>query len=358
MLEKKVLCKFQNSTLLSDNIILGDKLKSAYACLENYFINVNPEEFINEVHLAMNLLVKNSISAETTRNMAKVTKECNYFLEQSLQKLNELYKCMSEKKSHKGSISDRARNMCIDIDNNLEEIKIYAERFENLSNSNKMLTETHEKSSKLLLQIEASKKSLEDQEVLCENCNKRFKEKENFNWSCKRHAGIWSGANYWCCGSMKKDSLGCIISHHLSKSSEKSTTIDKTRVKCSTCREKGHTFAECMREPNCMNPIFFKNPKIEIERLFMLKKLKARNKISSKPLKREAQCDQEDFLEIENLREYIVKGEPTENNEIQDLWLKTPQSDANKAETFSLPPLYSPRVVLPKTPQYTYSFNH
>ena len=356
MLEKKVLFNFHSSTLISNNIILGDKLKCTYSCLESYFINGKFEGFIKKMYQAMNLLARKTITSESLKTMATASKEGNSLFRQSEIKLNELYRNMSDKKTQRVSVSEKVKSMCVEIDKNLEEIEEFHEKFESLNNYTKALTESHEKASKTLLQIEASKKNIEDQEALCKNCNRRFKQMENFNWSCKRHAGLWSGFNYWCCGNNRKDSQGCIVSFHTSGSSEKSETDSKSRIVCSTCREKGHTYAECSKDPNCMNPAFFKNPKLELERLSRLKKKKGKNRISSKPLEIEADNHQDDFLEIENLRELMVNGEVMENTEAKDFWPRSPQFNAIKEETFSLPPITSPRGFTSRSPHNIYSF--
>jgi DNA gyrase/topoisomerase IV subunit A len=58
------------------------------------------------------------------------------------------------------------------------------------------------------------------EEKFCKNCQKSFFESENFNWSCRVHASKMSGETYWCCGKVGKDSVGCIVSKHISKDEE------------------------------------------------------------------------------------------------------------------------------------------
>ena len=40
---------------------------------------------------------------------------------------------------------------------------------------------------------------------MCRICNKEFHEKENFNWSCRTHRGVYGGEMWWCCGKRRKD---------------------------------------------------------------------------------------------------------------------------------------------------------
>lgn len=53
---------------------------------------------------------------------------------------------------------------------------------------------------------------------LCKNCNKEYKEKENFNWSCRIHSSEWGGEMWWCCGKRDYEAPGCKYRKHAWKS--------------------------------------------------------------------------------------------------------------------------------------------
>jgi chromosome segregation ATPase len=56
-----------------------------------------------------------------------------------------------------------------------------------------------------------------NEERLCKNCQKYFKESENFYWSCRTHSSPIVENTYWCCGKTGKEAGGCIVSKHISK---------------------------------------------------------------------------------------------------------------------------------------------
>ena len=39
---------------------------------------------------------------------------------------------------------------------------------------------------------------------ICGYCNKDFEDKDNLNWSCVTHIGLWGGTMWWCCGKTKR----------------------------------------------------------------------------------------------------------------------------------------------------------
>ena len=45
----------------------------------------------------------------------------------------------------------------------------------------------------------------------CIKCEKNFNEKENFNWSCITHQGLFNYENniWWCCGKIGIKAKGC-----------------------------------------------------------------------------------------------------------------------------------------------------
>lgn len=89
----------------------------------------------------------------------------------------------------------------------------------------------------------------------CKFCAKDYNEKENFNWSCRIHQGVWSGELWWCCGKDQKDQPGCKYSKHESKEDEEMEEIGNTgkqvkKMRCLCCKEVGHLIEHCPRDPN------------------------------------------------------------------------------------------------------------
>ena len=94
----------------------------------------------------------------------------------------------------------------------------------------------------------------------CMKCNNEFREKENFNWSCKQHIYPYSDdvGMWWCCGNRNKNHGGCIFSKHESKEDDDDDdgTNDAGQqkqskyLKCNCCKEMGHQIDDCPRDPN------------------------------------------------------------------------------------------------------------
>lgn len=78
--------------------------------------------------------------------------------------------------------------------------------------------------------------SIQDkEEKFCKNCQKSFFESENFNWSCRTHSSKLTGDIYWCCGKTGKDSIGCMVSKHLSKGDDDVSDSEKNGVSSKFC---------------------------------------------------------------------------------------------------------------------------
>ena len=89
---------------------------------------------------------------------------------------------------------------------------------------------------------------------VCKHCYETFKDSENYNWSCHRHPGEWSGNEYWCCGQIDKRAKGCIKSKHLAEINDGQVDIfvkkDEDIVVCLSCMQIGHNFKNCIKDPN------------------------------------------------------------------------------------------------------------
>ena len=50
----------------------------------------------------------------------------------------------------------------------------------------------------------------------CIKCEKDFNDKENYNWSCIFHQGVYCMENdlWWCCGKQGPTAKGCKRSQH------------------------------------------------------------------------------------------------------------------------------------------------
>lgn len=123
----------------------------------------------------------------------------------------------------------------------------------------KLMNEEKEKLKLRIQKIVARKGNYDAQVKTCKKCHKEFKEKENFNWSCRTHQSDWGGEMWWCCGKKDKDAPGCKYSKHESKEDsdyeDKGVDDDqnewlKKQRRCMCCKQLGHTIENCQRDPN------------------------------------------------------------------------------------------------------------
>lgn len=71
--------------------------------------------------------------------------------------------------------------------------------------TNKMNNEEKEKLKLRISKIMARKGNIDTLTKTCKKCTKEYKEKENFNWSCRTHQSDWGGEMWWCCGKREKE---------------------------------------------------------------------------------------------------------------------------------------------------------
>jgi hypothetical protein len=105
-----------------------------------------------------------------------------------------------------------------------------------------------------------SRKGKVDQGIkMCKMCAMEFHEKENFNWSCRTHRGVYGGEMWWCCGKRGKDQPGCKFAKHENKDDEdeedeagklKTKGRNLKYMRCNCCKELGHIIDDCPRDPN------------------------------------------------------------------------------------------------------------
>ena len=112
----------------------------------------------------------------------------------------------------------------------------------------------------------------------CSNCQREYDQKENYNWSCRTHAGEYGGVMWWCCGKTKPTAIGCKVQKHITKDKEDEDEEldekDARTVKCHSCKQMGHSQDECELDPNIRS---LKNVETEFERLHKISQVKKLN---------------------------------------------------------------------------------
>jgi hypothetical protein len=282
--------------LVSDNIFLGDKLKKFLRVHETQLKNFKNVEIIIK---KIKFLGKKAEKSEKTNEISQNLVESKRFFNQIFEKLLDFKSIISEKSKLKIFAREKVQKISADIEQNVQEIELSIKKYENLKKSTKILSDSYEKVHKLIAKLEKPK----EKEKICTNCNKTYIITDNFNWSCKRHTGIWNGKSYWCCSNDKKDSPGCIISFHMPNSPGSSPNPSTQR--CIGCKEKGHSYMDCYKDPNCISTI---NANDEIQRIKNLKKNKV--KVSKDPkLKLGLRRPFNEFSEFEEIKDALTGRE-------------------------------------------------
>ena len=128
-----------------------------------------------------------------------------------------------------------------------------------LDQENKVLKAEREKMKQRIIKLKSRKGKVDQGIKMCKMCAQEYHEKENFNWSCRTHRGVYGGEMWWCCGKRGKDQPGCKFAKHESKDDEdeedeagKFKTKGKhlKYMRCNCCKELGHIIDDCPRDPN------------------------------------------------------------------------------------------------------------
>jgi hypothetical protein len=123
----------------------------------------------------------------------------------------------------------------------------------------KVLKAEREKMKQRIIKLKSRKGKVDQGIKMCKLCALEYHDKENFNWSCRTHRGVYGGEMWWCCGKRGKDQPGCKFSKHESKDDEDEDDEHGKRcskgkhlkyMRCNCCKELGHTIDTCPRDPN------------------------------------------------------------------------------------------------------------
>ena len=159
----------------------------------------------------------------------------------------------------KNSSKDRETKLQKQLADLYKENNDQGEEILNLQKSCKQLVMDKEKSKARIQKLIQRKGKFDSGLQTCKKCSKEFNENENYNWSCRTHQSEYSGEMWWCCGKTSREALGCKYSAHESKDDDEDDDLDgdyddgkqsNKYVRCTCCKEIGHTINECPRDPN------------------------------------------------------------------------------------------------------------
>ena len=119
---------------------------------------------------------------------------------------------------------------------------------------------------------------------MCKNCDKEYNDRDNYQWSCRTHIGEYSNDEmiWWCCGKTGKDAKGCKQSAHEPKLDDEEDDENenkddnqamKQNVRCTCCKEIGHSVDDCTRDPNLKTKASAESEFLRIQRMKDFRKL-------------------------------------------------------------------------------------
>ncbi|OMJ81394.1 hypothetical protein SteCoe_18124 [Stentor coeruleus] len=312
--------------IVIENQIIKDKLANLYSSMDNILgqqsENSIKDEIIEKlIKYAKNLQEIYESTEKKYLEISMIADDLKYRMEQLVEAKNLL---ANDQEKVLSKNKEKILNMK-EFNNNLtEEREKLKAKLETNEYNYKILSEEFEKLRQRVKQVKFCQAEVEEEKV-CKNCKKIYKEEENYNWSCKMHLSQYSGM-WWCCGKKDKNALGCKVYKHESKEEYDNiikddvfVTIDKN-VLCTSCKHNGHNFTECPKDPNARTTNDINE---EIERLAVLNQqisLKTSKLSECSPVKQntiqlrnskirqymeqqynsEAEDDEEQFLETQN----------------------------------------------------------
>ena len=243
---------FWNCLHLMENQITGENLKGLYRSSNNLFKNAIETQLKAEFY---NALEGNQKLNEFLQVYFPLIKQI--FLEKALliqsnyETLTNRSDMINEVKKLRFTFRDKIDQYQKNIKKTVQERDLIDQKLsKNEKKQQQFNTELNEIKKKVN-QLKGKNRIDEANELKsCTYCDTWFIEKENMNWSCRRHTNKWNGSIYFCCGQTKEKALGCQYSKHISKEEEEEE-IQKTKKSwCSSCRQHGHSLEDCPKDPN------------------------------------------------------------------------------------------------------------
>ncbi|OMJ90391.1 hypothetical protein SteCoe_7310 [Stentor coeruleus] len=317
--------------IVIENQIIKDKLANLYSSMDNILgqksENSAKDEVIEKlIKYAKKLQEAYETSEKKYLEIIMIRDDMKYRMEQLSEAKNLLANDQEKVLSKNKEKMLRMKELNDSLTEEREKLKA---KLETSEYNYKILSEEYEKLRQRVKQVKFRQVEAEEEKV-CKNCKKIYKEEENYNWSCKIHSSQYSGI-WWCCGKKDKNALGCKVCMHESKEEYDNiikddvlVTTDK-KVLCTSCKHNGHTFTECPKDPNARTTNDISD---EIERLAILNQqisLKTSKISDCSPVK-------QNTIQLRNskIRQYMEQqynSEDIDEDEDGEQFLKTQNND-------------------------------
>ncbi|CAG9321593.1 unnamed protein product [Blepharisma stoltei] len=284
-----------NAALQMQNDIMGERLKGLYGACEDLCGSEKSTEKIDNEHQIIRKRCDDLFGfwVKTEEDALQTTKSCIEFIFQNDTTSTKRLGYRDEVRRLKNTMKEILGAMGKKVSQAKDERDTYEEKCSQMEKKFKEINESYAKVRLQIKEMNAKRKQFGlNEEKLCKNCNRPFFEKDNYNWSCLRHAGKWNGMMYWCCGNIKEDTPGCVTSKHESRDedeeeeNEPTEEIEKKKYnkRCPSCREIGHLPSQCPKDPNARSNV---SQTEELDRIVLAKRRRDRmgnmsNEVTSK----------------------------------------------------------------------------
>ena len=244
-----------NMLLALENSVIGERLKGLYATLRTV---ASARGSMDKLEAEFALVSESSIQLTQYLGDLHVELQTLLMRRDKLLDMNVmLVNLRNDDHIDKTRLATLSRDKIVQLSTELTSL---AEERENsavlLEKSEKKMKETAEENQRLRVKMKNSRlkrKANDTGDLMCKLCQKLFNEVENFNWSCRTHFGDFGGEMWWCCGKPGRDAPGCKVAKHVSKEDEDEEDPSQkpaAALYCMSCKEIGHRYTECPKDPN------------------------------------------------------------------------------------------------------------
>ena len=252
---KSLQLEHGNMLLALENSVIGERLKGLYATLQTVCSGKgNTDKFETEFQImAENVTKLNDFVEKLIDEMRGLIGKKDELMDMNVTLVN----LRNEDHMDKTRLATLTRDKIVQLSNELTSISEQRDSSSSqLEKNEKKLKETLEENQRLRKKMKNSRlkrKATDNSDLICKTCQKMYNEMENFNWSCRTHFGDFGGEMWWCCGKAGRDAPGCKVTKHVSKEDEDeedSSQKPATTLYCLSCKEIGHRYTECPKDPN------------------------------------------------------------------------------------------------------------
>ena len=227
--------EYENSLMQLEKEIMADRISGFYKSLDNIVGTFGFQMKLSEENLMIFRQSKESTRKqdELISSFSSAAQERDWLRKDYIELCEIKAELTKQKEKMMKAFKEKFTSMQKELNDALEGREIIRGK---LDEAEKKYLDVTEEFKRFRMKMKAKYSGIsEKEEKFCKNCQKSFFESENFNWSCRVHASKLSGDTYWCCGKFGKDSVGCIVSKHVSKDEDEMNSEENLAVPPKFC---------------------------------------------------------------------------------------------------------------------------